>query len=223
MFKTSPAQSEYVTRKQLIDKKLRDAGWRIVSSIQPSPSRSWSIALSKNIRLSMGRRIMRCPREAASWAWLKRRSSRWGRRTCSCKRNVTPRRDQIEERARTTAGQFNLNLEILRGLQCPVPPLQEQHEIIHRVEALVRLADAIEERVAAATLRAEKLTLAVLTKAFRGELVPTEAELARPEGREYEPASVLLQRIKLQKTQISTAAGRSRRRAATKLRTAAMN
>jgi type I restriction enzyme S subunit len=32
--------------------------------------------------------------------------------------------------------------------------------------------------------------------AFRGELVPTEAELARREGREYEPASVLLERIK---------------------------
>jgi hypothetical protein len=31
--------------------------------------------------------------------------------------------------------------------------------------------------------------------AFRGELVPTEAELARLEGREYEPASVLLERI----------------------------
>jgi len=36
----------------------------------------------------------------------------------------------------------------------------------------------------------------VLAKAFRGELVPTEAELARREGREYEPASVLLERIR---------------------------
>src|ERR1700694_1819690 len=30
MFKTSPAHSEYVTRKELIDRKLKDAGWRIV-------------------------------------------------------------------------------------------------------------------------------------------------------------------------------------------------
>lgn len=30
MFKTSPAKSEYVTRKQLIDKKLAAAGWRVV-------------------------------------------------------------------------------------------------------------------------------------------------------------------------------------------------
>jgi hypothetical protein len=32
-------------------------------------------------------------------------------------------------------------------------------------------------------------------ESFRGELVPTEAELARQEGREYEPASVLLEKI----------------------------
>ena len=37
--------------------------------------------------------------------------------------------------------------------------------------------------------RVEKITQAILAKAFRGELVPTEAELARQEGRDYEPAS----------------------------------
>src|SRR6267378_1983819 len=30
MFKTSPAHSEYVTRKELIDRELKDARWRIV-------------------------------------------------------------------------------------------------------------------------------------------------------------------------------------------------
>ena len=54
----------------------------------------------------------------------------------------------------------------------------------------------IEKRVEAATKRSDKLTQAILAKAFRGELVPTEAELARREGRDYEPASVLLARIK---------------------------
>ncbi len=49
--------------------------------------------------------------------------------------------------------------------------------------------------MAAARLRADKLTQSILAKAFRGELVPTEAELARREGRSYEPASVLLERI----------------------------
>jgi hypothetical protein len=49
---------------------------------------------------------------------------------------------------------------------------------------------------APATARAEKLTQAILTKAFRGELIHTEAELARRERRSYESASDLLARIK---------------------------
>jgi hypothetical protein len=50
--------------------------------------------------------------------------------------------------------------------------------------------------VAAATARSDKLTQAILAKAFRGEPAPTEAELARREGRDCEPASVLLERIR---------------------------
>jgi type I restriction enzyme S subunit len=75
----------------------------------------------------------------------------------------------------------------VKALHICLPPVFEQHEIVRRVEALFRLADAIETRVAAATVRAEKLTQAILAKAFRGELVPTEAELARQEGRDYDP------------------------------------
>ena len=45
----------------------------------------------------------------------------------------------------------------------------------------------------------EKITQAILAKAFRGELVPTEAELARQEGRSYEPASALLERIRAER------------------------
>lgn len=89
-----------------------------------------------------------------------------------------------------------INIRDLKRLPLPLPPIAEQHEIVHRVEALFKLADTIEKRVAAASLRAEKLTQAILAKAFRGELVPTEAELARREGRSYETASELLSQIK---------------------------
>ena len=80
--------------------------------------------------------------------------------------------------------------------------LPEQLEIVRRVETLFKLADAIEKRVAAATARAEKLTQAILAKAFHGELVPTEAELARRESRSYEPASALLARIKAERASL---------------------
>ena len=55
-------------------------------------------------------------------------------------------------------------------------------------------ATRIEKRLAAATRRVETLTQAILAQAFRGVLVHTEAELARQEGRDYEPASALLRR-----------------------------
>ena len=57
----------------------------------------------------------------------------------------------------------------------PLPPIDEQLEIVRRVHALFRLADAIDVRVAAAEARGQKVTQAVLAKAFRGELVATEA------------------------------------------------
>jgi type I restriction enzyme S subunit len=93
-----------------------------------------------------------------------------------------------------------------------VPPSEEQKEIVSRVEGLFKLADAIEKRVAAATARAEHLTQAVLAKAFRGELVPTGAELARREGREYEPAAVLLARIKAEREKAAESKDSQRKR-----------
>jgi type I restriction enzyme S subunit len=89
-----------------------------------------------------------------------------------------------------------LNGRKVRAFPLPLPPLAEQVEIVRRVKTLVDLADLIGGRVARATSRAETVSQAVLARAFSGALVPTEAELARVEGREYEPASVLLERIR---------------------------
>ena len=103
--------------------------------------------------------------------------------------------DQIQRDIRASA-QPDLGLDHIRRFIIPLPPLSEVHEIARRVESMFKLADAVEKRVAAATARAEKLTHAILAKAFRGGLVPTEAELAHREARSYEPASDLLARIK---------------------------
>jgi type I restriction enzyme, S subunit len=104
-------------------------------------------------------------------------------------------RDQIEQLAHTTAGIHKVSQKDLAEIKLPIPPREEQCEIVRRVESLFKLADAIEKRVATATSRAEKLTQSILAKAFCGELLPTEAELARRKAREYEPASVLLARV----------------------------
>jgi len=115
--------------------------------------------------------------------------------------NTQDCRDQIEMPARSTSGVHNINSQEVRQLRILLPPIGQQREIVRRVGTLFKLADAIEKRLATATARAEKLTQAILAKAFRGELVPTEAELARREGRSYEPASALLARIRCDRDQ----------------------
>ncbi|WP_292365050.1 MULTISPECIES: restriction endonuclease subunit S [unclassified Methanoculleus] len=92
--------------------------------------------------------------------------------------------------------QSNISATKVKSMPIPLPPLPEQHEIVRRVDALFALADKIEAEVAAARAKTETMRQSILAQAFSGRLVPTEAELARREGREYEPASVLLERIR---------------------------
>ncbi len=63
-----------------------------------------------------------------------------------------------------------LNLGILRELPIPIPSLEEQTEIVRRVETLFAKADAIEERYKNLKEKIEQLPQAILGKAFRGEL-----------------------------------------------------
>ncbi len=63
-----------------------------------------------------------------------------------------------------------LNLGILKELPVPFPPLEEQNEIVRRVEQLFAYADSIEQQVQTALARVNNLTQSILAKAFRGEL-----------------------------------------------------
>lgn len=74
-----------------------------------------------------------------------------------------------------------------------------KQEIIRYVKALFAFADSIESNITAARVRTEKLKQSILAKAFSGQLVETEAEIAKREGRDYETAEVLLERIKAEK------------------------
>ena len=120
-------------------------------------------------------------------------------RYLNCCLNSTYGREFCLKAKTDGVSQSNINAQKLGKFEVPFCCEEEQQEIVRRVEALFRLADTIEKRVAAATAQAGKLTQAILARAFRGELVPTEAELARREGRSYEPASALLAKIEAQR------------------------
>ncbi len=66
--------------------------------------------------------------------------------------------------------QPNLSLGLIRDSELLLPPLDEQAEIVRRVESLFALADSIESRLAEVTAQVERTTQAILAKALRGEL-----------------------------------------------------
>ena len=80
-----------------------------------------------------------------------------------------------------------INIGDVRALQIPVPSRAEQDEIVRRVESQIALADALEAKLTAARAGVGRLTPALLSKAFRGELV-----LQDPND---DPASALLARL----------------------------
>jgi type I restriction enzyme S subunit len=96
-----------------------------------------------------------------------------------------------------------INLKQLKSLSLQIPSIHEQQEIVRRTQSLFSLADQLEARLTAARKIVERLTPALLAKAFRGELVPQDPN--------DEPASVLLERIRAARQAEAAASGPSRR------------
>ncbi|MEM5528247.1 restriction endonuclease subunit S [Gammaproteobacteria bacterium AS21] len=104
-----------------------------------------------------------------------------------------------KSKAKATVGQFNLTLEICRDYSIPVPPLEEQTEIVRRVEELFAFADSIEQKTNAALERVNNLTQSILAKAFRGELT-ADWRAQNPELISGDnSAEALLERIKAER------------------------
>lgn len=76
--------------------------------------------------------------------------------------------------------QQHFNVGSMKKMPICLPNLQEQTEIVRRVEQLFAYADTIEQQAKAAKERVDKLTQAILAKAFRGELT-ADWRAANPE------------------------------------------
>lgn len=76
----------------------------------------------------------------------------------------------------TTAGERSvlpkINQKGLNEIPFPLPALEEQQEIVRRVESLFAKADAIEVRYQTLKAKVDTLPQTILHKAFKGELVP---------------------------------------------------
>ena len=98
--------------------------------------------------------------------------------------------------AHLSAGRFG-------EVEFPLPSPDEQAEIVRRAQELFTLADQLEAKLSTARRIVDRLTPALLAKAFRGELVPQDPS--------EEPASELLERIRAARQAEATAGKPSRR------------
>jgi type I restriction enzyme, S subunit len=112
-------------------------------------------------------------------------------------------RELLEERAQTSTGLHTLSVSKISGIPIAYPSLSEQKQVIHLVGVLFTLADQLEAKLTAARKVVDRLTPALLAKAFRGELVPQDPT--------DEPASVLMERIRAAR-QAEADAGKPSRR-----------
>lgn len=94
----------------------------------------------------------------------------------------------------------NIGQKRIKQIVVPFPSsLEEQHQIVKEIETRLSVCDQLEKDIADSLEKAKALRQSILKKAFEGKLL-SEAALANCKAdADYEPASVLLEKIKAEK------------------------
>ncbi len=93
----------------------------------------------------------------------------------------------------------NLTQNRFLNLEFELPPVDNQKQIIKEIESRLSVCDKIEQNISEALTKSDALRQSILKKAFEGKLL-NEAEIEKcKQEADYEPASVLLERIKKEK------------------------
>lgn len=105
-------------------------------------------------------------------------------------------RDFLAQHASGVGGSLmRVKASTLSGFPFVLAPRPEQDRIVDEIEKQFTRLDAATAALKRVQANLKRYRASVLKAACEGRLVPTEAELARKEGRDYEPADQLLQRI----------------------------
>ena len=65
----------------------------------------------------------------------------------------------------------NIGQEKIRQITIPIPPLEEQQQIVQEIESRLSVCDKIEETITNSLLQAESLRQSILKRAFEGKLL----------------------------------------------------
>lgn len=113
--------------------------------------------------------------------------------------------DYFESASTSTTVKY-LNKTKCNSLPFPFCTVNEQNQIILEIESRLSVCDKVEETIIESLIKAKALRQSILKKAFAGKLL-TAAELAACKAApDYEPASVLLEKIKAEKAAKAAAA-----------------
>jgi type I restriction enzyme, S subunit len=104
-------------------------------------------------------------------------------------------RPTVVDQNRQGITQVNLNTQIVRDLPFPLASREAQLRLVEELEQQLSRLAAAAASLEAAQRRLKAYRASVLKAAVEGRLVPTEAELTRSEGRVYESAGELLERM----------------------------
>jgi type I restriction enzyme S subunit len=99
---------------------------------------------------------------------------------------------ELRKNAKHAVNQASINQKDVSNVLVPLASLSEQHTIVAEIESRLSVCDKIEETIEQSLKQAESLRQSILKKAFEGKLVPQDPN--------DEPASVLLERIRLDKS-----------------------
>jgi type I restriction enzyme, S subunit len=103
------------------------------------------------------------------------------------------------EKAAFGTTRLRVTIPIFRKLPIPLCSLPEQHQIVREIESRLSVCDKVEQNITEALEKSEALRQSILKKAFEGKLL-SAAEIAKcKKEADYEPASELLKKIKMEK------------------------
>jgi len=108
-------------------------------------------------------------------------------------------RKYIHQNMVSSAGQNTVSQGTVKSISVPLCGIDEQHQIVQEIESRLSVCDKVEKDIADSLEKAQALRQSILKKAFEGKLLSEEEIAACKAHSEYEPASVLLGRIKEKK------------------------
>lgn len=99
----------------------------------------------------------------------------------------------------SSAGQNTVSQGTVKAISVPTTSLENQNEIVQEIESRLSVCDKVEESITESLEKAKALRQSVLKKAFEGTLLSEQEIAACKTEPDYEPASVLLEKIKAEK------------------------